>query len=54
MADILHRIGVQGSTTKQVYDAITTRLFDLPDETLVHTGHGPDTTIGAERANLDA
>ncbi len=24
MADILHRIGVQGSTTKQVYDAITT------------------------------
>jgi hypothetical protein len=24
MADILHRIGMQGSTTKQVYEAITT------------------------------
>ncbi len=25
-------------------------LFELPDETVVHTGHGDDTTIGAERA----
>ena len=24
----------------------------LPDETVVHTGHGPDTTIGAERENV--
>lgn len=27
-------------------------LFALPDETVVHTGHGPDTTLGAERANV--
>ena len=27
-------------------------LFRLPDETVVHTGHGEDTTIGAERENL--
>ena len=27
-------------------------LFALPDETVVHTGHGDDTTIGAERGNL--
>ena len=25
------------------------RLFALPDATVVHTGHGDDTTIGAER-----
>ena len=25
------------------------RLFSLPDETIVHPGHGPDTTIGRER-----
>ncbi|MGN6253014.1 MAG: MBL fold metallo-hydrolase [Marmoricola sp.] len=28
------------------------RLFDLPADTVVHTGHGADTTIGAERAAL--
>ena len=27
-------------------------LGTLPDETVVHTGHGPDTTIGAERATV--
>lgn len=32
--------------------AIRARLFALPDETVVHTGHGEDTTIGAERAGL--
>lgn len=32
--------------------SIRTRLFDLPDDTVVHTGHGGDTTIGAEKATL--
>jgi len=36
-----------------IKDSIRARLFALPDDTVVHTGHGPDTTIGAERANLD-
>lgn len=35
-----------------IVESIRTKLLDLPDETVVHTGHGPDTTIGAERANL--
>ncbi|MCW2818925.1 MAG: fold metallo-hydrolase, partial [Marmoricola sp.] len=35
-----------------IVESIRTRLLDLPDETVVHTGHGPDTTIGAERAGL--
>ena len=30
--------------------SIRARLFALPDDTVVHTGHGDDTTIGAERA----
>ncbi|GAA1725039.1 MBL fold metallo-hydrolase [Aeromicrobium alkaliterrae] len=34
--------------------SIRAKLFALPDETVVHTGHGDDTTIGAERVNLDA
>ncbi|HWI42125.1 MAG TPA: MBL fold metallo-hydrolase [Nocardioides sp.] len=33
-------------------ESIRARLFDLPDETVVHTGHGADTTIGAEAAAL--
>ena len=33
--------------------SIRARLFPLPDETVVHTGHGGDTTIGAEKAGLD-
>jgi glyoxylase-like metal-dependent hydrolase (beta-lactamase superfamily II) len=24
-------------------------LLQFPDETVVHSGHGPETTIGAER-----
>jgi glyoxylase-like metal-dependent hydrolase (beta-lactamase superfamily II) len=32
--------------------SIREKLFALPEETVVHTGHGGDTTIGAERANL--
>ncbi|GAB2989832.1 MBL fold metallo-hydrolase [Nocardioides montaniterrae] len=34
--------------------SIRAELFELPPETVVHTGHGEDTTIGAERALLDA
>jgi glyoxylase-like metal-dependent hydrolase (beta-lactamase superfamily II) len=29
--------------------AIHDVLFQYPDETVVHPGHGPDTTIGHER-----
>ncbi len=32
--------------------SIRARLLDLGDDTVVHTGHGEDTTIGAERAGL--
>lgn len=31
--------------------SIRDKLLVLPDETIVHTGHGESTTIGAERAN---
>ena len=32
--------------------SIRTSLWQLPDDTVVHTGHGDDTTIGAEKAAL--
>lgn len=30
---------------------ITERMFNLPEETIVYCGHGPETTIGHEKAN---
>ena len=36
----------------QIVESIRARLLTLPPETVVHTGHGDDTTIGAEAANL--
>ncbi len=34
--------------------SIRSRLLTLPPETVVHTGHGPDTTIGEEAAGADS
>ena len=33
-------------------ESIRAKLFGLPDDTVVHTGHGDSTTIGAEAAAL--
>lgn len=50
--------GGPGATGRSYSDAgviresIRARLFRLPEETVVHTGHGADTTIGAERQSL--
>jgi glyoxylase-like metal-dependent hydrolase (beta-lactamase superfamily II) len=37
----------------QILGSIRDELFRLPDETVVHTGHGADTTIAEERDALD-
>ncbi|MEO5679426.1 MAG: MBL fold metallo-hydrolase [Acidimicrobiales bacterium] len=36
-----------------ILDSVRARLLVLPDTTVVHTGHGPSTTIGAEAPHLD-
>jgi glyoxylase-like metal-dependent hydrolase (beta-lactamase superfamily II) len=36
-----------------IVDSIRERLLALPAETVVHTGHGDDTTIGAEAPHLE-
>jgi glyoxylase-like metal-dependent hydrolase (beta-lactamase superfamily II) len=40
------------SDRAQLVSSIETTLLPLPPETVVHTGHGEDTTLGAERANV--
>ena len=40
------------SDSDLIVESIRSKLLVLPDDTVVKTGHGDDTTIGAERANL--
>ncbi len=37
----------------RIIESIRTRLFTLPADTIVHTGHGDDTRIGDEAPHLD-
>ena len=41
------------SSFPTIIDSIRSRLLTLPPETIVHTGHGDTTTIGAEAPDLD-
>jgi len=36
---------------EELSNSIRTRLYTLPDDTIVYTGHGPVTTIGDEKRN---
>lgn len=43
------RTDLPGGSWNQLLDSIRRVLFALPDETKVYSGHGPATTIGAEK-----
>lgn len=43
------RTDLPGGDYNQLIESISTRLMVLPDDTVVYPGHGPETTIGAER-----
>jgi len=43
------RTDLPGGNYSQLMNSIHTKLMTLPDNTTVYPGHGPDTTIGAER-----
>lgn len=44
------RSDFQNSDAVALIDGIRTKLLALPDGTIVHAGHGPDTTVGRERS----
>ena len=48
-AGSIGRTDLPGGDGNQIIDSIQSRLLRLPDETRVLPGHGPATTIGAER-----
>ncbi|MFH1087397.1 MAG: MBL fold metallo-hydrolase [Chloroflexota bacterium] len=43
------RTDFPGGSYEELMEGIVNKLLSLPDETVVYPGHGPDTTIGAER-----
>ncbi len=43
------RADLSGGSSSQLMNSIHTKLMVLPDNTIVCPGHGPDTTIDAER-----
>ena len=40
------------SQSFEIVASIRARLLTLPPETIVHTGHGENTTVGAEAEGL--
>jgi glyoxylase-like metal-dependent hydrolase (beta-lactamase superfamily II) len=48
-AGSIGRTDLPGGDLQTLLTSIRSVLFAFPDETPVHSGHGPDTTIGAER-----
>jgi len=43
------RTDLYGGNYQVLMDSIKNKLLTLPDETVVHSGHGPETTIGYEK-----
>jgi glyoxylase-like metal-dependent hydrolase (beta-lactamase superfamily II) len=48
-AGSIGRTDLPGGNARQIIESIETRLLPLSDDTQVLPGHGPATTIGAER-----
>lgn len=48
-AGSIGRTDLPGGSHAQLLQSIRDKLLPLPDDTVVHCGHGPDTTIGRER-----
>jgi glyoxylase-like metal-dependent hydrolase (beta-lactamase superfamily II) len=48
-AGSIGRTDLWGGSFDQIMDSLKAKLLQLPDETVVHPGHGPTTSIGRER-----
>jgi len=49
LAGKIGRVDLPGSSPQQMLLSLHGQLLRLPDNTVVYPGHGPNTTIGAER-----
>lgn len=48
-AGSIGRTDLWGGSMEQILASLRGKLMELPEETVVHPGHGPETTIGEER-----
>ncbi len=48
-AGSIGRVDLPGGDLETLLTSIRNELFVYPDATIVHSGHGPDTTVGEER-----
>jgi glyoxylase-like metal-dependent hydrolase (beta-lactamase superfamily II) len=48
-AGSIGRTDLWGGSLDQIIDSLKSKLLHLPDDTVVHPGHGPTTSIGHER-----
>jgi hydroxyacylglutathione hydrolase len=48
-AGSIGRTDLWGGSLEQILDSLKGKVLQLPDQTVVHPGHGPRTTIGEER-----
>ena len=51
LAGKIGRVDLPGSSPQQMLLSLHGQLLVFPDNTVVYPGHGPNTTIGAERAS---
>lgn len=49
--EAIGRTDLYGGNYQTLIESIRQKLLVLPDETIVHPGHGPDTTIGWEKTH---
>jgi hydroxyacylglutathione hydrolase len=50
-AGSIGRTDLPGGDFQQLMHSIRTRILPLPDETVLYSGHGPETTVGHERVS---
>ena len=43
------RTDFPGSSHQQLIETIQTKIYTLPDDTILYNGHGPETTVGHEK-----
>lgn len=43
------RVDLPGGDIEKLKNSIHTKMFTLPEDTLIYCGHGPETTIGREK-----